>query len=446
MTGDRSLEAARATNVRWLILVLACALSWLLYLHRYAWGVIRPYVQAESPELTDVEFGWLAGLFMAAYGIGQMPGGLAGDRLGPRLVLPVLVVLWSGCVAWLALARGLWQLAAVILVFGLAQAGAYPNLSKVTRSWFPLRSRTTAQGLVASLSGRAGGACAPLLIAAVMIGSWHFSWREAVLTLAGAGVFFALAFALLFRNSPREHPWVNDAERHLVEEGAGPAAPTRPPRVHLTRGSVVALAALLLYAFASSFVDQLYVFWIPQFLVEGKRLSETDMGIFAGLPLWGGALGGVVGGMLNDVLIRRTGSRRWGRAGVAFSGKLLAAVFIVASVGVADGRLVMVLLLACKFFGDWSLATQWGTITDISGRAAGTVFGLVNMAGSVGAFLAGPAIGYLKQRFGWEGLFLTLGGVYLVAALCWLGIDCTRPIVIEDERDVSTPRSNGPGR
>ena len=52
--------------------------------------------------------------------------------------------------------------------FGLSQAGTYPNLGKVTRSWFPLTIRTTVQGAVASLSGRAGGACASLVVATLL--------------------------------------------------------------------------------------------------------------------------------------------------------------------------------------------------------------------------------------------------------------------------------------
>ena len=136
---------------------------------------------------------------------------------------------------------------------------------------------------------------------------------------------------------------------------------------------------------------------------------------------------------MNDVLIRITGSRHWSRSAVAFSGKLLAAVFIAVSVGVDDGRWVMVLLLACKFFGDWSLISQWGTITDISGRAGGTVFGAVNAVGALAAFLAGPAMGHLKQDFGWEVLFQCVAGVYVLAAACWLFIDCTRRLFMEEE-------------
>jgi ACS family glucarate transporter-like MFS transporter len=422
----------RPTRIRWLIFGLSCAASWLLYLHRYSWGVIRPSLKAEYPDLTDKELGWLDAVFNATYGLGQVPSGLAGDLLGPGAVLVVSILSWSACVAWLTWAPGFWPLAWVRSVFGAAQAGAYPNLSKVTRSWFPAKARSTVQGLVASLSGRAGGACASLVVATLLMGVLHVTWREALLVLGGGGLVFGVAFALLFRNSPREHPWANEAEQDVVWDGASPQTAGGRPRFRWSRANLLTAAALLLYAFASTFADQLYVSWIPQFLVEGKRLTSYQMGIFASLPLWGGALGGTVGGVLNDVLIRVTGSRRWGRSAVAFTGKLLAAGFIALSVDVADGRWVMVLLFACKFFGDWSLISQWGTITDISGRAGGTIFGAVNAVGALAAFLAGPVMGHLKQDFGWEVLFQCVAGVYLFAALCWLFIDCTRRLLIEE--------------
>ena len=47
-----------------------------------------------------------------------------------------------------------------------------------------------------------------------------------------------------------------------------------------------------------------------------------------------------------------------------------------------------------------------------------------------GGFAAGPVLGYLKQVYGWEGLFLGVGAAYLTAALAWLFIDCTRRLEV----------------
>ena len=112
------------------------------------------------------------------------------------------------------------------------------------------------------------------------------------------------------------------------------------------------------------------------------------MGIYASLPLWGGAIGGAVGGALNDVLIRLT-NRRFARSAIGFTGKFLSAILILVSAGVDDGRqamvvLAMVVLAIAKFFTDWSQPTVWGTITDIGGRSTGKVFGAINMVGNLG--------------------------------------------------------------
>jgi ACS family glucarate transporter-like MFS transporter len=432
MHPDRSELSAfgvRPTRVRWLIFVLICAASWLLYLHRYSWGVIKPFIRQEYPGITDTELGWLDSAFLATYAVGQTPGGLAGDLLGTRAILILIILLWSLAVVAVGWTKGLVPLLGIRSAFGLTQAGAYPVVNKITGNWFPPAVRTSVQGVVTAC-GRVGAACAPILLATLLIGGWGLSWRMALVVIALPGVLLALAFWALFRNSPREHPWTNLAEQDVI--AAGTASNESGNRVSFRLGGPagVSLVVLLGFSFFSTFADMLYVNWIPSFLVEGKiegkKLSTREMGWFAPLPLLGGAVGGVVGGMLNDLLLRRNRHRRWSRSGVALIGKALAAVLIVTSLAVPDGRWVMVLLLACKFFGDWSLPTLWGTITDMAGKGAGTVFGVVNTVGSIGGFVAGPVLGYLKQVYGWEGLFLGVGAAYLISALAWLFIDCTR--------------------
>jgi sugar phosphate permease len=313
----------------------------------------------------------------------------------------------------------------VFALFGLFQAGTYPIISKVTRSWFPASYRTSVQGAVTAF-GRIGGACAPLILATLLMRVAGLPWYTIVVVIAVPGLALAAAIWIVFRDSPREHPWTNEHEREEIGAGQPAAGPTA--RLRLTTGSVKTLAALLLYAFASTLADMLYVFWIPLFLSQEKCLDQGMLGLFAPLPLIGGAVGGIVGGMLNDVLIRRTGQRRWVRTGIAFTGKSLAAILILVSLGATDGRLAMVVLLAVKFFGDWSLPTQWGTVTDIGGKSAATLFGLVNSAGAVGGALAGRLMSFALENYGWDGLFIGVACVYMFAALCWLFIDCTQQL------------------
>jgi sugar phosphate permease len=426
-------ESEQPTHVRWLIFGLACGVSWLLYLHRYAWGVIKPAVKRETG-MSDLELGWLDSAFSATYALCQVPGGLAGDLFGPRKVLSTIILLWSGCLAWLGAAHGMAGMAASRIAFGAAQAGAYANLAKVTRSWFPLSMRTFAQGAIAAFAGRVGGACSSLVVATLLMGWLGLGWRTSLCVISALGLLFSLAFWLLFRNSPAEHPAANQAERRLIggDEPSAAVAGARPVLI-VSAGNALNVGMFLLHAFTSTLPDMLYQNWIPSFLVEEKGLSSEEMGVFAMLPLIGGALGGLTGGTLNDLGIRLTGNRRWSRSAVGLTGKVISAALIAWSVTIGDGRFVMMALFACKFFTDWSQPTQWATVTDISGQAAGTVFGMMNTVGSLAGFVAGPLIGYLIQAYGWGMMFYCMAGVYFVSGMCWLAIDCTRPLFREGE-------------
>jgi ACS family glucarate transporter-like MFS transporter len=440
MQAGEPIALSRPTRVRWLIFALACAASCLLYLHRYAWGIIKPAFRAENPGLDDIDVGWLDSAFLATYAIGQVPGGMAGDRFGPRAVLSVLALVWSLAALGVAWTGGFWRLFGARAAFGLAQAGVYPVLNKMTRTWFPLATRTSVKGAVTAM-GRVGAACAPVIIATFLMGVLDLSWQKALFVLSAPGVMLAIGFWLALRDSPREHPWTNEAELNLLapqpldsaelREGDPPfrPKPAERPALELTGASLFSLALLLVYTFTSTFQDQFYVYWLPSFLQEGKRLDVGTMGLFAPLPFLGGALGGVLGGILNDVLIRKLGSRRWARSLVAFTGKSVAAALVIASMQVDDGRLTMVVLLAARAFSDWSLPTQWAAVTDMGGRAAATLFGVVNTVGVLGGFVAGPVFGYLKQHYEWDGLLYGVAVMCVVAAVSWLFIDCTRRLV-----------------
>lgn len=430
METSNSISLGPPTRVRWIIFALACAVSWLLYLHRYSWGVIKAAVLNENPDLDVVKLGWLDAAFDAAYGIGQVPCGLAGDVFGPRAILAGIILLWSGAVAGVAWTAGFWRLVAVRAGFGLAQAGAYPVLNKMTKTWFPLTIRTSVQGLITA-SGRLGAACSPLIIATVLMGLFGLSWQTSLLVIAAPGLALAALFWFLVRGSPREHPWTNAAEQQLIKAGSNPSPGEPQAALVLDGKSLLNLGMLLLYAFASTFQDRLYVYWIPLFLVEGKGLSVTEMGLFTPLPLIGGAVGGILGGFLNDHLLRTWGNRRWARSVIAITGKAMQALLVVVSLQVGDGRLAMLVLLVARVFGDWSLSTQWGAITDMGGHATATLFALVNTAGAIGGVVAGPTLGYLKQQLGWDGLFLGVAAMCFLAAVTWLFIDCRRRLVAD---------------
>lgn len=423
----------RPTGVRFLVLGLACGVSFVLYLQRYAWGFVKKDVQAEFG-WDNQTVGWLDGLFALSYGLSQVPAGAACDWFGARTLLGGSILAWSIALAGVAIATGVWSMASARLAFGVAQAGGYPALNKVSKNWFPRTLRPVAQGLIATFFGRSGGAAAFLLFGLLL--GVGLTWREAVIVFAAAGLAWGVLFLVLFRNTPREHPWANAAEAALVVAGDPQAAVAERSRLYwpalLARGTVWFLLAR---ALLSNMADVLYVYWVPLYLREEKGLGGGSAGLLAALPLIGGAVGGLASGAMLTRLVGR--HPRWGRAGVAMAGKTAAGLVMLASLALGHPVAVAAAFLVVKFFTDMEQPAEWGAVSDLAGPNAATVFGFVNMVGGIGGFLASPLIGRVLDAYsidgrptsaGWEAVFVLIAGFYLLAAACWPFIDARRPL------------------
>ena len=89
------------TNMRWIVFALACATSFLLYLHRYSWNIIGPQLQEEY-SFTNTQTAFLFSLFYYTYATGQIPSGIVADRFGPHWFLSTMVAAWSTALVGIA--------------------------------------------------------------------------------------------------------------------------------------------------------------------------------------------------------------------------------------------------------------------------------------------------------------------------------------------------------
>lgn len=439
---ERTPSTARPTHFRWTVFVMACGTSWLLYLHRYIFALIKPELAREW-ELGKDDLGLLDGAFSAFYTGFQIPLGIATDLAGVRLLLTAMILVWSiglGMHAWAPSVTFLWMARALM---GIGQSAAFAALSRITRTWFPLSVRTTVQGWVGVFFGRFGGLSANLIVGSFLIGILQLPWRTAVLIMTGIGIAHAVAFFVLFRNSPQSHPAVNEAEATLIADGIAPSrAGSPPPRMtfgemfrRMSPRSIANLLMLNVQSILSSLSDNIFSNWIPLFLAEVHLLKFTEMGVYSALPLLGGAFGGALGGWLNDQMILKTGNRRWSRSLIGLTGKGIAGILLLAALWWYDSpRLFCLLLFFVKFFSDWSLTTTWGTVTDIGGNKSATVFAFNNSVAGIGS-IAGPVIyGFVAEDFGWIPVFVTGAVAYFLCAASWMCINCELPVIEEQDR------------
>src|SRR5207244_10058359 len=138
-----------------------------------------------------------------------------------------IVLWWSLFTALTALAGltlpggwvvGIGALVVIRFLFGIGEAGAFPNITRALHNWLPLTERGTAQGWV-WMSGRLMGGLTPLIWTALVVWpesywpSWpDHAWRWAFVLFGVIGVCWCVAFVAWFRNRPEENPHVNEAE------------------------------------------------------------------------------------------------------------------------------------------------------------------------------------------------------------------------------------------
>jgi len=420
----------RPTSVRYRLLIAVCGLAVIIYIHRVGFASAAKALKSDLG-LDDGDWGALMSAFLLAYGGFEVPWGLLGDRFGARHLLAVVVLGSSLLTAGLALAifvPGGWSVFVLLwglrFLFGLFQAGTFPSLSRLMADWMPTQERATAQGFI-WMSSRVGGALAPLLVVPLITftGTWYLPF----VLLAGLGVAWCAACWPWFRNRPEESPAVNDAELTLITEGRAALARhggLQWGRVLACR-SVWALCAM--YA-CGGFAANFFVTFLPSYLSKQRELPDDTVMWLSSLPLACGIVACVLGGVLSDTIIRRTGNRRWGRRLNGTVAALVAGTALLATTQVQDPWALGALLCLTFFCNDLAMGPAWASCADVGRRYAGTIGGTMNMIGNLAGAAGAALVGWLFTIDQPNLVFVIFACSFALSSLCWLAVDVTRPV------------------
>ena len=157
--------------------------------------------------------------------------------------------------------------------------------------------------------------------------------------------------------------------------------------------------------------------------------------LMAGAPLLFGSVACVVGGLLTDRFIRRTGDRKWGRRLFGMVGHGVCALCYFLSLGAPSPWLFVLAVALAAFWNDLTMGAAWASCIDIGGKYSGIVSGCMNTIGNLGGAVAGAATGAVLTLFGpdwgWPINFISFGMVYALAVFLWFRFDPTKPVVPE---------------
>ncbi|HXH23205.1 MAG TPA: MFS transporter [Dehalococcoidia bacterium] len=182
--------------------------------------------------LLQREFGWTKTMLSGAYSLTRVESGLLGplqgwlmDRLGPRALMRVGMLLFGGGFIAFSQIESAWQfyVAFALMALGSSLAGFFP-LTVAIVNWFE-RRRATALALM-SMGFAVGG----LLVPAVVLMLDHFGWRATALASGVLILVAGLPLVQMVRFRPEHYGMTVDGDPlGRTAPGATPSATAGEP-------------------------------------------------------------------------------------------------------------------------------------------------------------------------------------------------------------------------
>jgi len=390
------------------MLVVAGAVN---YIDRATLAVANPLIREELG-LSLSQMGYLLSAFLWSYAFSQLPTGAMVDKLGPRRLLTVGLSLWSLAQLLSGLVQSFTQFFAARLLLGVGEAPQFPTGARVVRDWFNPRDRGLATGIF-NCASTLGTAIALPLLTFLML---SFGWRATFVIMGVAGLLVAAVWFALYRDP--QNVALTAEETAYRTEGDPPGQRTEVSfrewkllfRFRTTWG-------MILGYFGCIYLTWIYSAWLSGYLEIERHMSVKATGIAAAIPFACGVVGGVLGGYLADVLVRRGVSPVNSRKYPAALALLGTSACTLAAAYVTSNTLAVAFISASLFLVYVTSTCAWA----LSSVAAPTnctasIGAMQNFGGYLGAALAPTVTGLIVQSTGSFVLALVIGAVIGVAS------------------------------
>ena len=399
--------------------------TWLsycgFYIARKVYAVVKHPLK-EHFGLDDIQVAYPWTIYLVTYMLGQFLAAWLGKRMESRRIL-----LWGMCVAAAcnvvlgllvdsqAASAFLWM-CVTMGIHGFAQATGWPHNVALFANWTRRKERGTLFGIWGTCYQF--GAIFGKGLAGFLLGWLGLAWSF----YGSSIVFFAItvAFIVLAKERPQSVGLtLADAAEPDHEPAASTPGVAAPREAPLPQGFVSAIVAMGLIYFGFKFLRYALDSWSALILGEHFALSSSASAYFSTAFDWIGLLGVIAAGWWSD---RIPGSRR---TPVIFYMSCCCLLFtwLMWLIGLSTPAMFVALLGLIGFFemGPDALLSGACAMDVGSRRQAALAAGVINGFGSIGPIVQEPLIGWMKQNFGLDSVFLMLVAVGVVTTLAtWL--------------------------
>jgi MFS transporter, ACS family, glucarate transporter len=382
--------------------------------------------------ISAIQMGWILSAFGWSYVIGQIPGGALLDKYGSRPIYLWSITLWAvftmaqAFVSSLAIVPIFISLFLLRLALGFAECPSFPANARIVANWFPHAERGTASAIFNSSQYFSLVAFAPLM-------GWlaqDYGWRSVFLAMGAIGLVGAALFWAVVQ-SPSRHKGVSKREYDYIESGGAlvnldrPAATPQPIRWGIV-GQLLSnrmLLGIYLAQYCITALTYFYATWFPIYLVRARHMSLAHAGLAAAGPAIAGFVGGVLGGVLSDLLLKKGMALSPARKIPILIGLVISCAILLCNY--TDSQVLIMTFMTCAFFGKGVAALGWAVMSDAAPREATGLSGSIfNMFGNAAGIFTPIGIGYILSATNnsWNLALLFLFAHSIVAMIAYLFI------------------------
>ncbi|MDC5180209.1 MFS transporter [Acinetobacter baumannii] len=426
-------QRAKHNKTRYYILAMIFLVTSLNYGDRATLSMAAAPMSQELG-LSSVTMGYIFSAFGWAYVIGQIPGGWLLDKFGARRVYFWSIMLWSFFTILLGFVDILGSIPLIIaslfilrFLVGLSESPAFPGNSQIVAAWFPTKERGTAAAIFNSAQYFATVIFAPFM-------GWlvaHIHWQSVFWIMGGLGIVIAFIWLKVIY-SPEKHPTINSNEFKYLQAGGAITSmgenqlkiADENNKMNFKNIKKLLSSRMLLGIFIAQYcitcLTYFFITWFPVYLVKERHMSILEAGFAAVLPALCGFIGGVLGGVISDKLIKMNKSLTFSRKFPIIFGMLLSTSIVVCNY--VDSQTAILFFMSLAFFGKGFGALGWAVMSDVAPKQmVGLSGGLFNTFGNTAGIVIPIAIGYIINSTGsFNGALVFVGIHAVIAIICYL--------------------------
>jgi OPA family glycerol-3-phosphate transporter-like MFS transporter len=381
------------------------------YLVRNNLALAIPDILREHPQYTKADLGWALTGTSISYGISKFLMGSVSDRSNPKYFLPLGLLLSCSIMAVSGAFKAIYASLALVIVLQIAngwvQGMGWPPCGKTMVHWFSTKER----GLVVSFwnvgHNVGGGLVATFAVLGVsLFHDWgaKFYFNAAIAAMVAVVAFFLMRDTPKAYGLPPVEEYKNDYPPHY---GTGEERTFTYREIFVEH--VLTNKYLWAIAFANAFIYFVrygVVNWIPTYLQTAKGFSFSQSSTGWALYEFAAIPGTIACGWMSDKVFK---GRRAPATILFMSLTLLAVVAYWLNLhGPLWIDYVALFSIGFLIYGP-IMIIGLHALDLVPKQAAGTAAGFTGFFGYVfGSAIAGSGVGWIADRFGWTGVFVTM--------------------------------------